>query len=235
MHSLFEGTDLWQRAKCQQRVQSQHGGADGRFVPSHEEANCRRDQDFSDSCAAQPHTCSTLLCSCTCLVSAAPWSNALLTALAQHPASQTPCFGSGTVQNSPASISCSLSLYSSSQGCQPPDSVSQRCFGPFLLEPCGMAKTWPHLSPAAWTSPPRPTCKGQSVLLLQEPSRSPRVIVSLLARMEHWVLSTLWESTCGEGVKSTFLQLSSEKRGSQARIWAAGGFFIAGSSFGTPP
>lgn len=106
--------------------------------------------------------------------------------------------------------------------------------GPFLLKPCGMAKTWLHLSPATRISPPRPTCKGQSVVLLQEPSRSPRVIVSLLARMERFVLSTLWQSTCGKGVKSTFLQLSSEKRGSQARIWAAGGCFIARGSFGTP-
>ena len=129
-------------------------------------------------------------------------------------------------------LSCRYFLFTFSlfqlSGLSVPKFSFPKMLGAFLLEPCGVAKTWPHLSPAAQTSPPRPTCKGQSVLLLQEPSRSPRVIVSLLARTQRLVLSTLWESTCGKGVKSTFLQLSSEKRGSQARIWAAGGCFITG-------
>lgn len=125
---------------------------------------------------------------------------ALLTALTQHPASQIPCFCSGTFRNSPASISCSLSLFQLS-GLSVPKFSFPETLGPFWLEPCGMAKTWPHLSPAAQTNPPRPTCKAQSILLLQDPSRSPPVIVSLLARTERLVLSTLGVNLWQRGEK----------------------------------
>lgn len=134
--SVFESTGLWQQDKCQQRVQSQHGGADRRFVPRHKEAGCGRDQDFSDSCATQPHTCSMYVPGFCSLLE----QPALLTVLAQHPASRTPCFCLGTVQNSPADISCSLFLYSSSQGCPSPNSASQRCSDPF----CSNHVAWPR-------------------------------------------------------------------------------------------
>lgn len=228
--SLFEDTDLWQPAECLQRMQTQHGGTDGRFVPSYEEADHGRGEDFSDSpapaapCAGAvrsqfPQPTGTT-CSPGCSLSASCFPDSLL------------------LLGDLSKLSCQYFLFTFSLFQLSELSVSKFSFpkklGPFLPEPCGMAKTWPHLSPAAQTSPPRPTCKGQSVFLLQEPSCPPGVIVPLLARTERLVLSTLWESTCGRGVKSTFLQLSSEKRGSQARVWAAGGCFIAGGGFSTP-
>lgn len=94
--------------------------------------------------------------SCSCLVSAAPCS-----ALTQHPTSQAPCFCSGTVQNSPGSISDSLSLSSSSKD---PWIRPRRDAG--MLEPCSTAETRPQLPP------PRPTC----VLLVR--NRSPRATAS---------------------------------------------------------
>lgn len=232
--SLFEGTDLWQPAECQQRVQSQHGGADGRFVPSHEEADCGRDEDFSDSRAPQPHTCSTLVCRCTCPVSAAPWSNLLSCLLSlsillpRFPASAQGPF------ETLLPVLLVHFLFSSSQGSRSPNSVSQRCLNLFCLNHVA----WPKPGPF-------------SALLLRrtlpDPPAKPRASSSFRIRAAHLQLSShcwpgrsawsspLWESTCGKGVKSTFLQLSSEKRGSQARIWAAGGCFIAGGIFGTPP
>lgn len=81
-----------------------------------------------------------------------PEQAALLTAPTQHPASHTPCFCSRTFQNSPASISCLLSLVQLS-GLSVPKSSLPKMLGLFLPEPCGTDKTWPHLSPAAQMSP----------------------------------------------------------------------------------
>lgn len=71
--SLFEDTDLWQPAECWQSMQSQHGGTDGRFVPSHEEADHGRGEGF----LRQPRTCSALRWSCTCPVPTVHWNNLL--------------------------------------------------------------------------------------------------------------------------------------------------------------
>lgn len=97
---------------------------------------------------------SAALGSCTCLVSAAPCS-----ALTAHPTSQASWYCLGTVQNSPGSISDSLSLSFSSQD-------------PWIagmLEPCSTSETRPQLTP------PRPTC----VLLVR--NSSPRTTASLRA------------------------------------------------------
>lgn len=57
---------------------------------------------------------------------------ALLTALTQHPASHTPCFCSGTFQNSPVSISFAFSI-PALRAASPPNPVSQRCLDLFCL------------------------------------------------------------------------------------------------------
>lgn len=48
------------------------------------------------------------------------------------------------------------------------------------------------------------------------------------------VPSSLLESTCGQKVENTFLQLASERRGSQARIGAAAGCSITRGCLGAP-
>lgn len=143
---------------------------------------------------------------------------ALLTALTQHPASHTPSFCSGIFQNSPVSISFAFSI------------PALRTVSPQIQFPTDWA--WTFFAQTIWhgqdLAPSQPCCSNEPPLThLQRPELPPPppgaelltpVTASSLARTERLVLSTRRKSTCGKGVKSTFLQLSSEKRGSQVRI-----------------
>lgn len=134
-----------------QRVQSRHGGADRGLYQATRRQTAGEIRVSQTAVHLSPTPAPLeLYVAGFCSTLEQP---ALLTALTQHPASHTPCFCSGTFQNSPASISCLLSLFQLS-GLSVPKSSFPKMLGLFLPEPCGMDKTWPHLSPAAEKSPP---------------------------------------------------------------------------------
>lgn len=117
-----------------------------RFAGSHEEAECRGEEGLR---AKHLSPTPAVLCSSTCLVLAHPPRSSLLLSI---PLPTLPA-------SAPKLCGCSWFTFSLSQpsGLSVPGSSLP---GMLSLEPRRVAKSWPHLSP------PRPTCKGRSVLLV---------------------------------------------------------------------